>query len=131
VVGAVGLPLLAALCLAASLAAGGRAQEDRILMLLGADRGQRTAIRCLLNGAVAIPAALLGAALGWLVARLLVPVFVLAPDGLPPSPPVLVVFRPWQGVLGVGALTLIAFAGPVLASLREPRRTLAGEGAQL
>lgn len=130
-VGAAGLPLLAALCLVASLAAGSGVRQDRILTLLGAGRGQRLAIRCLLNGAVAVPAALLGAGLGWLVARLLIPEFVLAADGQPPSPPVLIVFRPWEGALVALGLAAVAFAGPLYSALRERQRSTAAEGAEL
>ncbi len=129
--GAVGLPLLAALCLAASLAAGTGSEQDRILMLLGADGRQRLAIRCLLNSAVAVPAALLGAGLGWVVARLLIPEFVLAADGQPPSPPALIVFLPWEAALAALGLTAVAIAGPFSSALRERRLSAAAKGAEL
>lgn len=131
VLGALCLLALAALCLAAGLAAGGGREQDRLLALLGAGRAQRVAIRCMVNAAVAVPAALLGTGLGWLVSRLLVPEFVLAPDGAPPVPAALVVLRPWQSALAVAGLVAVALAGPVLPALRAARRADLNESAGL
>lgn len=114
-VGAIDLVLLAALALAACLAAAGRRQSahEPVLAALGAGRRQRTAIRLLLNIAIVVPAALLGWGLGLLVARRLVPAFVLTPSGAAPLPPAILTTRPvWSA-----AAVLVLLAVGVLAAL--------------
>ncbi|MBS2965558.1 hypothetical protein KGA66_21085 [Actinocrinis puniceicyclus] len=122
--GAADLIVLAALSLAAGLAATGRRQagHERILAALGARRGQRTAIRVLRNTAIVLPAALVGWGLGLLVARRLVPVFVLDPAGTAPLPPALFTTRPGWSALAVAVLLAIGVATAVEPPRGGPRR---------
>jgi hypothetical protein len=110
--GAVDLVLLAGLALGASLAATGRRQSghEQILDALGAGHGQRTAIRLVRNALIVIPAALLGWGLGLLVARQLVPDFVVTPTGAAPLPSVLFTTRPAWSALAVAVMLVIAVA---------------------
>ncbi|NUR57890.1 MAG: hypothetical protein HOV87_04185, partial [Catenulispora sp.] len=94
--GVADLAVLAALGLAAALAGAGRGRtaHEEVLALIGARPYQVTAIRAGLHAVIVAPAALLGVGLGALVARVLLPAQISAPDGSAPLPPVLLTMRP-------------------------------------
>jgi hypothetical protein len=107
------LVLLAVLGLVISLLAASRdaAARDTVLSALGTTRSQLAALTSLLHACVVIPAALLGAGLGFLLARVFTPVFVLGADGSPPLPSAVVQFdAPWSvaAVLAVVTASLTA-----------------------
>lgn len=113
------LVLLAVLGLLISLLAAARdaAVRDMVLSALGTTRSQRAALACVLHAFVVLPAALLGAGLGLLLARLLTPVFVLAPDATPPFPPAVILFdAPWS-VAAVAAVLVTTLAAALATSL--------------
>jgi hypothetical protein len=118
-VGAPVLVLLAVLGLLISLLAAARdsSARDMVLSALGTTRPQRAVLACLLHSSVVLPAALLGAGLGLLLARLLTPVFVLAPDASPPQPPAVVLFdAPWS-VAAVAVILVATVTAALAASL--------------
>lgn len=119
-----GAPILVGLALLALLvsllaAARGAAARDVVLAALGTTRRQRAVLACVLYTAVVTPAVVLGGLLGFLLCRLLIPGFVLAPDGSAPTPSALVLLaEPW--VVLAGALILVAaVATALIASLRR------------
>jgi hypothetical protein len=130
-IGAAALVLLAMLGLLVSLLAAAReaAERDTVLSALGMTRPQRAAIGLVLHTSVAAPAAVLGAVLGFVLARLLVPVFVLSPAASSPQPPPTVLFAaPWSllaaaAITGCTALAALAVSAarrdPSVASRRE------------
>ena len=130
-----GVPLLlvtAALGLIAAMtaAAAGAAHRDTVLAGLGTTRSQLAGLSCLLHTAVAAPAAALGAGLGTVVAALLVPRFVLAPDAGPPQPPAIVRFAlPWSAGMALAVIGVVALASFAAAFRRgDPlTRTRAGD----
>ncbi|WP_055586694.1 FtsX-like permease family protein [Peterkaempfera griseoplana] len=124
VVGPAALVLLALLGLLVSLLATAReaSARDTVLSALGMTRGQRAALACILHTAVALPAVVLGAGLGLLLSRVLVPVFVLSPQAAAPQPPATVLFAAgWPAAAAaalVGLTALAAFAAS--ARRRDP-----------
>lgn len=119
-----GAPILVGLALLALLvsllaAARGAAARDVVLAALGTTRRQRAVLACVLYTAVVTPAVVLGGLLGFLLCRLLIPGFVLAPDGSAPTPsPLVLLAEPW--VVLAGALILVAAVTTALvASLRR------------
>lgn len=122
--GAVALVLLALLGLLISLLAAARAAaaRDSVLSALGMTRPQRAALGVVLHTCVAAPAAVLGVGLGFALARLLVPVFVLSPEANRPQPPPVVLFAaPWSlaaAAVVTGCTALAALAGS--AARRNP-----------
>ena len=126
-IGAAALVLLAILGLLVSLLAAVRdsTMRDTVLSALGMTRPQRAALGFVLHTCVAAPAAVLGAALGFILARLLVPVFVLSPAASRPEPPPTVLFAaPWS--LLAAALIIVCTALAALAASavrRDPSAT--------
>jgi hypothetical protein len=122
--GAVALVLLALLGLLISLLAAARAAaaRDSVLSALGMTRPQRAALGVVLHTCVAAPAAVLGVGLGFALAWLLVPVFVLSPEANRPQPPPIVLFAaPWSlaaAAIVTGCTALAALAGS--AARRNP-----------
>jgi hypothetical protein len=123
-VGAAALVLLALLGLLISLLAAAReaAARDSVLSALGMTRSQRAALGALLHTAVATPAAVLGAGLGFLLARLLVPVFTLSSQAVRPDPPATVLFAaPWSLLAAAAVVACTALAAlAVSARRRDP-----------
>ncbi len=119
--GAVALTLLALLGLLVSLLSAARdaTARDTVLCALGMTRGQRAALGCALHTAVAAPSALLGAALGLLLARLLVPVFTLSPQAAVPIPRPTVLYAANWSVLAFAAITICVALAAFAASVRR------------
>lgn len=130
--GAVSLGVFALLGLLVSLLSAARdaGARDTVLCALGMGRGQRAALGCILHTAVAAPSALAGAALGFLLARLLVPEFVLSPAAQPPTPAPVVLYSASWSVLALSAVTVcVAAAGyAISARRRDPAAVSRGEG---
>lgn len=126
-IGAAALVLLAILGLLVSLLAAARdaAARDTVLSALGMTRRQRAALGLVLHTSVAAPAAVLGAGLGFALAWLLVPVFVLSAAASRPQPPPTVLFAaPWSllaAVLITACTALAALAAS--AGRRDPSAT--------
>jgi ABC-type antimicrobial peptide transport system permease subunit len=126
-IGAAALLLLALLGLLISLLAAAReaTTRDTVLSALGMTWRQRATLACILHIAVTLPAGILGAGLGLLLSRLLVPVFVLSPQATEPQPPPVVLFAAgWPtaaAVVLVGLTALAAFAAS--ARRRDPSAT--------
>jgi hypothetical protein len=119
-----GAPILVGLALLGLLvsllaAARGAASRDVVLAALGTTRPQRAALACALYTAVVVPAVLLGALLGLVLCRMLIPSFVLAADGSAPTPSALVLLaEPWT-VLAALVVLVAAVATALIASLRR------------
>ena len=120
-VGAVTLVLLALLGLLVSLlsAAKQATARDTVLCALGMTRRQRAALGCAVHTAVAVPAALLGAALGFLLARILVPVFILSPTAATPTPEPTVLYAANWSALAFAAITVCTALAALAASARH------------
>ncbi len=126
-IGAAALLLLALLGLLISLLAAAReaTTRDTVLSALGMTRRQRATLACILHTAVTLPAGILGAGLGLLLSRLLVPVFVLSPQATDPQPPPVVLFAAgWLAVAAVALVGLTALAAfAASARRRDPSAT--------
>ena len=126
-IGAAALLLLALLGLLISLLAAAReaTTRDTVLSALGMTRRQRATLACILHTAVTLPAGILGAGLGLLLSRLLVPVFVLSPQATEPQPPPVVLFAPgWPAAAAVALVGLTALAAfAASARHRDPSAT--------
>ncbi|MBR7833458.1 hypothetical protein KDL01_09290 [Actinospica durhamensis] len=120
-VGAVGLTLLALLGLLVSLSSSAREStaRDTVLCALGLTRRQRAALGCALHTAVAGPAALLGVALGILLARLLVPEFILSPAATTPVPSPITLYALSWSAAALAVITLCTAAAALAASARR------------
>lgn len=120
-VGAVGLTLLALLGLLVSLSSSAREStaRDTVLCALGLTRRQRAALGCALHTAVAAPAALLGVALGILLARLLVPEFILSPAATAPVPAPITLYAVSWSAGALIVITLCTAAAALAASARR------------
>ena len=126
------LVLLAVLGLVISLLAASRdaAHRDTVLSALGTTRAQLAALTCLLQACVVVPAALLGAGLGFLLARVFTPVLVLGADGAPPQPSAVVLLdAPWSVAAVLIVVVATVAAGLAIGLLRQGRLTLAGSGS--
>lgn len=119
--GAIALTLLALLGLLVSLLSAAReaTTRDTVLCALGMTRVQRAALGCAVHTAVAAPSALLGAALGFLLARLLVPVFTLSPQAAVPIPRPTVLYAANWSVLAFAAITICVALAAFTASVRR------------
>ncbi|WP_034265065.1 hypothetical protein [Actinospica robiniae] len=119
-----GAPVLVGLALLGLLvsllaAARGAAARDVVLAALGTTRPQRAVLACVLYTAVVTPAVVLGGLLGFALCRLLIPGFVLAPDGTAPTPsPLVLLAEPWTVLAGV-LILIAAVAAALIASLRR------------
>lgn len=126
-IGAAALLLLALLGLLISLLAAAReaTTRDTVLSALGMTRRQRATLACILQTAVTLPAGILGAGLGLLLSRLLVPVFVLSPQATKPQPPPVVLFAAgWPAAAAVALVGLTALAAfAASARRRDPSAT--------
>jgi hypothetical protein len=126
-IGAAALLLLALLGLLISLLAAAReaTTRDTVLSALGMTRRQRATLACILHTAVTLPAGILGAGLGLLLSRLLVPVFVLSPQATEPQPPPVVLLAAgWPAAAAVALVALTALAAfAASARRRDPSAT--------
>jgi ABC-type lipoprotein release transport system permease subunit len=100
-------------------ASGERVGEFALLEALGLTRGGRVRLLAVEQALLAVPGAVSGAALGVLLAHLVVPAATLTAQATQPQPAVLV-HTPWAAVWAAAAL--FAALPPLLAAIGALRR---------
>jgi hypothetical protein len=114
--------LLAVAGFAVSIATDSRQRraEHALLAALGVTQRSAAAQLCLEKLLLSVPAAALGAVLGELVARLLVPAVTLTASATQPVPPPVTIFDLPEVIMLAAVVAVLPAAGAALAMIRRP-----------
>jgi hypothetical protein len=137
IIGALALGALAAalfamigLAVAASVSARQRQSEFALVRALGLSRRQLAGWLWLENGSLAVFSLLCGTALGALISWVVLPSVTVTPDGLPPTPPVIVTL-PLATIGALVVMAAVALAAVVLVMAAALRRMGVGNVLRL